>query len=153
MKKVAALFFIILFLFNFFGYRLVVEYLQIKASNQLTAKLDNNLYNDSQLLELKLPIHLPYQNNWSSYERFDGEIDINGVPYQYVKRRVINDTLYVMCIVNNKKMYLEKTSNNYFALSNGDNVKNSGNSKISFSNPQDAYDEYWFPGKHIFNRK
>ena len=118
MKKATALFFITLFLFNLFGYRLLVEYMQHKASDQLEAKLDKNLYDESQLIELKVPINLPYQTNWSAYQRFDGEIEIDGIMYKYVKRKVANDTLYVMCIPNTKKMRLETAKNDFFKLSN-----------------------------------
>ena len=149
MKKVTALFFITLFLFNLFGYRLVVQYMQQKVSNQLEAKLDKNLYNESQLIELKVPMHLPYQTNWSAYQRFNGEIEINGTLYKYVKRKVANDTLYVMCIPNTKKMNLETAKNDFFKLSNdlmqNNNSKKSDNSKtISFKSLQGEYDEHSF---------
>jgi len=148
-KKVAALFFIALFLFNLFGYRLVVQYMQQKVSNQLEASLDKNLYSDAQLIELKVPMNLPYQTNWSAYQRYDGEIEVDGIMYKYVKRKVANDTLYLMCIPNTKKMSLETAKNDFFKLSNdlmqNNNSKKSDNSKaISFKNLQGEYDEYSF---------
>jgi hypothetical protein len=149
LKKITALFFIILFLFNLFGYRLVVEYMQAKVSDQLEARLNNNLYSDSQLIELKVPIHLPYQTSWADYQRYDGEIEVDGIMYKYVKRKVADDTLYLMCIPNTKKMHLETAKNDYFRLSNdiaqNNNSKKSGDSKtISFKNLQGEYDEYSF---------
>ena len=149
LKKVAALFFITLFLFNLFGYRLVVQYMQQKASAQLEARLDKNLYNQSQLIELKVPMHLPYQTNWSAYQRFDGEIEVDGITYKYVKRKVADDTLYLMCIPNTKKMNLETAKNDFFKLTNdltqNNNSKKSDNSKnISFKTLQGEYDEYTF---------
>lgn len=154
MKKIAALFFITLFLFNMFGYRLLVEYMQQKVSAQLEARIDNNLYNESQLIELKVPIHLPYQTNWSAYQRYDGEIEIDGMIYKYVKRKVANDTLYLMCIPNTKKMHLETAKNDFFKITNdltqNDNSKKSDNSKtLSFKNLQGEFDEYSFVLKTI----
>jgi hypothetical protein len=148
-KKVAALFFIALFLFNLFGYRLVVQYMQQKVSNQLEASLDKNLYSDAQLIELKVPMNLPYQTNWSAYQRYDGEIEVDGIMYKYVKRKVANDTLYLMCIPNTKKMSLETAKNDFFKLSNdlmqNNNSKKSDNSKtISFKSLQGEYDQYSF---------
>ena len=46
-----------------FGYRLVVDYMQQKLNDQLEARLDNNVYDESQLVELKIPMHLPYQTS------------------------------------------------------------------------------------------
>jgi len=148
-KKTAALFFIALFLFNMVGYRFVLEYMMHKANTQLEARLDKNLYDDSQLIELKVPINLPYQTSWAGYQRFNGEIELNGVMYKYVKRKVSNDTLYVMCIPNTKKMNLETAKNDFFKfsidLNQNENSKKSDNGKtISFKNLQGEYDEYSF---------
>lgn len=134
--------------------------MQQKVSDQLEARLDKNMYNDSQLIELKVPMHLPYQTNWSAYERYDGEIEIDGMLYKYVKRKVTNDTLYVMCIPNTKKMHLETAKDDFFRLTNdlmqNDQSKKSDNSKtINFKNLQGEYDEYSFmlntiiPGESI----
>lgn len=147
MKKITALFLIGSFLFNLFGYRLVIEYLQHKANSQLEARLDNNLYDNSQLIELKVPLKIPYQTNWSAYQRYDGEVEIGGRMYKYVERKVANDTLYLKCISNDKKMHLETVKNNYFKatsdiIQNG-NSKKTGNSKdLTLKNLQNYYDNY-----------
>lgn len=129
--------------------------MQQKVSHQLEATLDKNLYDESQLIELKVPINLPYQTNWSAYQRFDGEIEIGGMLYKYVKRKVANDTLYLMCIPNTKKMNLETAKNDFFKLSNDltqdNNSKKSDNSKtISFKSLQGEYDEYSFQLNALF---
>ncbi|MEP6928105.1 MAG: hypothetical protein ABI834_10735 [Ginsengibacter sp.] len=148
MKKLTALFFLILFLFNLFGYRLVVEYMQQKVNDQLETRLDNNSYDESQLIELKVPIHLPYQTSWASYQRYNGEIEINGILYKYVKRKVANDTLFLMCIANTKKMHLETAKDDFFKITNdlmqNNNSKKSDNSKSAFKNLQSEYDQYSF---------
>jgi len=139
LKKITALFIIILFLFNLFGYRIVVDYMQQKADAQLEASLDNNAYDDSQLIELKVPINVPYQTNWSAFQRFDGEVEVNGVLYKYVKRKVVNDTLYVMCIPNTKKMHLQSAKDDFFKISNDllqNNSKKSDNSKSNLAKIQ-----------------
>ncbi len=122
--------------------------MQQKVSDQLEVKLDKSLYDESQLIELKVPINLPYQSNWSAYQRYDGEIEVEGVMYKYVKRKVANDTLYLMCIPNTKKMSLETAKNDFFKLSNdlqNNDSKKSDNSKtISFKSLQGEYDEYSF---------
>lgn len=118
LKKITALFFLILFAFNWFGYRLVYDFLQVKANDQLEAFLDNHSYDESQLIELKIPVHLPYQTSWTSYERYNGEIELNGTMYKYVKRKLANDTLYLKCIPNQNKMRLETAKNDFFKISN-----------------------------------
>lgn len=149
LKKITALFLIASFLFNLFGYRLVVEYLQHTANTQLEARLDNNLYADSQLIELKIPFHVPYQTNWSAFQRYDGEIEIDGIMYKYVKRKLANDTLYLKCIPNNNKMHLETAKNDFFKatsdIAQNGNAKKPGNSKgIAVKNLQSEYDNFSF---------
>ena len=107
MKKLAAILLLAILIFNWIGYRFVVDYLQHKSDRQLEARLDKNQYDESQLVELKVPIHLPYQTSWAAYERYDGEIALNGTLYKYVERKLSDDTLYLKCLPNTKKMHLE----------------------------------------------
>lgn len=148
MKQVTAIFFIILFSFNWFGYRLYFDYLQHKTNVNLEVLIDNNSYDESQLLELKIPVNLPYQTSWASYQRYDGEITLNGIIYKYVKRKLSNDTLYLMCIPNSKKMRLETAKNDFFKLTNdltqNDNSKKQDNSKSVSKNLQTVYNETSF---------
>lgn len=60
-----------------------------------------------------MPLHLPYMSNWSKYERIDGEIEFDGVHYNYVKRKVTNDTLYLLCLPNKTKSELYSSFYDY----------------------------------------
>jgi hypothetical protein len=149
LKKLAAILLLSIFIFNWVGYRFVVDYMQHKADVQLEARLDKNLYDESQLLELKVPIHLPYQTSWSAYERYDGEIELNGILYKYVERKVSNDTLYLKCLPNTKKMHLETAKDDFFKntndLAQNNNSKNSNNSKtLTFKKMMGDYDDHQF---------
>lgn len=119
-------------------------YLQQKNDARLEAQFDNNSYDDSQLVELKIPVHLPYQNSWPAYQRYDGEIELNGTMYKYVKRRLANDTLYLMCIPNSKKMRLEVAKNDFYQISNDlaqdDHSQKSDLPKSFFKNIRPFYD-------------
>lgn len=117
-KKITAIFFLLLFSFNWFGYRLMFDYWEKQAKTQLEFSLDNHDYDEAQLIELKIPVHIAYQGNWADYQRYDGEINLNGVAYKYVKRKLVNDTLYLKCIPDTKKMNLQKAKNELFSISN-----------------------------------
>ena len=103
------------------------DFMQTKANEKLEAFLDQNAYDESQLIELKIPVHNAYQNSWSGYERYNGEVELNGTTYTYVKRKLSNDTLYLMCIRNSEKMRLETAKNDFFKISN--NLEQNNNSK------------------------
>lgn len=149
LKKITAIFFLIIFAFNWFGYRLMYDFMKTQANKQLEVALDNNHYDESQLIELKVPVNLPYQTSWSSYQRYDGEIEISGVKYKYVKRKLANDTLYLKCIPNTKEMKLQMAKNDFFKLSNNilpdNNSKKSDNTATSvFKNLQPVFSESSF---------
>jgi hypothetical protein len=133
LKKLTAIFFLILFSFNWFGYRLMYDFAQHKNNQHLEALLDKSDYDESQLIELKVAMNLPYQTSRSSFERYDGEIELNGTMYKYVKRKVANDTLYLMCIPNTKKMRLETAKNDFFKVSNDLEQNNSKSTENGLS--------------------
>ena len=119
-------------LFNWGGYHLFTDYLENKADQQLEASLDDNNYKESELISFKVPANLPYYTNSENYERVNGEININGVDYKYVKRRMYNDSVELLCIPNVTKTGLENARNDFYRLAN-DLVSN-GASKKSTAN-------------------
>ncbi len=86
----------------------------------MIASLDKNKYNENELMQIKCVLNAPYVINNISYERCDGQIELNGIQYNYVKRMIRNDTLYLYCIPNNQKTELNNTKNQ-FAKQNSDN--------------------------------
>ena len=119
------------------GYRLFSNFLQHRANVQLETRLDRNDFREDELLEIKIPLHLPYQLNWTSFERFDGEIDVDGIHYKYVKRKIYNDSLILLCLPNEAKQNIEKAKDDYFKIVNDidpSSQKKSGNNNLSFKN-------------------
>lgn len=121
------------------------DYMQKKANQQLEASLDNNSYDESRLIELKVAVHLPYQTSWSSFERYNGEIELKGVKYKYVERKLANDTLYLKCIPNTKEMMLQTAKNDFYKLSNNlldnNSSKKTDNNTSVFKNLQPVFSE------------
>jgi len=87
--------------FNLIGYRLLFSYQAHLAQAQMVENLDKNSYNKASLTEVKIALHLPYATNDKDFERYDGSIVLNGVTYNYVERKIANDTLVLHCIPNN----------------------------------------------------
>jgi hypothetical protein len=127
MKKIAAFFLLLIFSINWFGYRFIFDYAQHTNNLNLETIFDNELYDDAQLVELKIAMDLPYQTNRPVYERVDGEIYVEGILYKYVKRKVAYDTLYLMCLPNTKKMLLETAKNDFFKNWNEPDKNNTSN--------------------------
>jgi hypothetical protein len=89
--------------FNWYGYKLLSFYLEDTANRQLEARLDQDRFDESQLISIKVPsTHLSYYNSSAKFERVDGQIEVNGVQYKYVKRRLFNDSLELLQTARNQ---------------------------------------------------
>jgi hypothetical protein len=108
LRKPAAIFLLLILLFNVIGYRAWFYYAEVRADRQLEASLDQDQYNDQDLVLLRVPLNIPYQVEGSRYERVDGAIILNGRIYKYVKRKVSEGNLILLCIPDNTKMSLKR---------------------------------------------
>ena len=113
MKKLAAIFLLTLFLFNLVGYRCYFYYLQQKEQSSFEATLDKETYDEKELITFKMSLSLPYQPSWKEFERVDGEITIDGTIYKYVKRKIEDGQLTLLCLPYYKKMTLAKASTEF----------------------------------------
>lgn len=101
--------------FNWYGYQLLSAYWEHREDNKLVARLDRNEYDESQLISIKVPVsNLSYYNSSTTFERVDGTIDVGGIQYNYVKRRIFKDSLELLCIPNTTAMRLRQSKNDFF---------------------------------------
>jgi hypothetical protein len=108
--------------------------LESNANRKLEAQLDENSYNESQLFSVKIPAnHFGYYINSKQFERVDGQIEINGIEYSYVKRRLYHDSVELLCIPNSAAMQLNTARNEFFKLTN--DLQRPGQNKKSDSSP------------------
>ena len=119
------------------------DYLQQRADANLEARLDNNDYDESRLIKVTMPLNMPYQNNWSDYERYDGEVEINGVHYKYVKRKIEDGKLIMLCLPNDTKMQLQANKNDFFKLVNDLQSPSQNKSSNSGHTVKSPVTEYW----------
>jgi hypothetical protein len=135
LKKIAAILLIGILFFNWYGYRLLTACLETRANRQLESRFDNDSYDESQLISIKVPAtHLSYYNSSDRFERVDGQIEIAGIQYKYVKRRLFNDSMELLCIPNHTAMQLQKTGDEFFRQVN-DIQQHRGQGKQSDSRP------------------
>lgn len=128
MKRISAILLIALFLFNLFGYRILFNYEQQQSNVRLEASLDREDYNDADLITIKVPLSLPYVNNQQNFERIDGEITVDGKILKYVKRKITDGNLILMCIPDHNKMQIESAKDEFFKYAN-DLVQNNQQKK------------------------
>jgi hypothetical protein len=137
LKKIIAIPLIAVYLFNLVGYSLYTNYYIQQADKRIVQQIDNNTIDEQQLIELKTPIDMPYYNDSREYQRMDGKIVLDGIHYNYVKRKIHNDTLYLLCLPNFEKTTLNKDKNNFAGQVNdlpSNNKENNTAKKNGFSN-------------------
>jgi hypothetical protein len=108
------------------------DYFISQTNEHTLQKLDKGNYKDSELIEISIPLNLPYYTSWNEYERYDGEIELNKVHYNFVKRKVVNDTLYLLCLPNEIKTELYKAKNEFAAKESGNTPSSSKKGYESF---------------------
>jgi hypothetical protein len=100
LKKTFAIVLLIAHLFNLGGYMLLSQYLVYKSDKFAAGQIRKGFYDNTNLIEIKVPQHMPQVQNWKSFARVSGQIQLKGVAYNYVKLKVTQDTLYVQCVPN-----------------------------------------------------
>jgi hypothetical protein len=147
MRKIAAILLLLIFVFNLFGYKIFISCMVSNTSHSLEAAIDKNSYTEDQLISIKKPINLPYYNNTKDFTRSYGEVEMNGVFYQYVKSRIYNDSLEMLCIPNTSKQQLLHAKDDFaqaaFDLQKDGTKKATGQGKMaSFIKLFTEYEKY-----------
>ena len=139
-QKLISISFILLLAVNWFGYQIITDYLEKKAVADMQTKLDTQHYNDNELISIKIPFELPYGSGSEEFLVADGSIDINGITYQYVKKRVYKGNLEILCIPNFTKSSIQKSKEDFSKQVNeiattNTSKKSSGTQTIKVSIP------------------
>ena len=113
MKKITAIFLVLLLLFNALGFFGLFVGLQYKTKLDLVQRLDNDDYLVEETVTLKVPLALPYHIDSDEFERVDGEIEHNGEFYQLVKQKLEKDTLYIVCIKDHDSKRIKQALTDY----------------------------------------
>ena len=82
----------------------------------MVSLIEENNYDESDLISVKTPINLPYYSNNPKFERLDGEMEINGIVYQYVERRVYNDSVEIRVLPNQDRLHIKNAKESFDKL-------------------------------------
>lgn len=124
--------------------------MQDQSDSNMQVSLDNEEYNEAELITIKVPLSVPYQQDRTDFERVDGEINYQGTIYKYVKRRMFDGELVLLCLPDKNKMMIQSAKDNFFKFANDlvqNNSKKSDHSKQQVS--KNSFSDYisnqpWF---------
>lgn len=135
MKQLATIALLLLLVFNFVGYKLVFYAAEQQAGETIVSRIDNSEFNDADLITISVPLSMPYINDSKDFERKDGEITIDGKIYHYVKQKISEGNLVLMCLPDEQKMHIQSAKDEFFKLAN-QLQNNPGSSKKPVGNTQ-----------------
>jgi hypothetical protein len=119
MTKIASILLLAVFSFNWAGYRLLSGLLEQNADKALEASINSASYDEHELVEMRVPLNVPYLVGTSGdFERYDGSIEVDGVHYKYVKRKIENGELVLLCLPNPDKTQFQNSRIEFFKLLN-----------------------------------
>lgn len=90
---------------------MAIDCMQGNSDASMQKQVDKNNYNVNELISIKTTLNLPYYSSSPNFERVYGSVTINGISYQYVKRRVYKDTMELLCLPNTTKTNLQAAKN------------------------------------------
>ena len=125
LKKIVAILLLSTLLFNIVGYRFLFNHFEQKSIAAIEKKIDAFTYNANELKEVSIPLNMPYCSD-KQMENVNGEVVINGLHYQYVKRKIENNILHLWCLPNTQKNNLIAVKND-IAKSNNQQPNQSRN--------------------------
>lgn len=149
MKKTAAILLLAILAFNWIGYRFVSGFFERKADEALEARIDRADYDESSLITITIPLNAPYLSGTTTeFERCEGRAELHEVHYQYVKRRIVNGNLVLLCLPNDARNRIGDARMNFFKLVNDLNqngaTKEKGHSAFkSFSTEYSPESNAW----------
>ncbi|WP_031267181.1 hypothetical protein [Mucilaginibacter oryzae] len=106
MKRLIAILLLNVHLFNMGGYNLAFQYFIHRSEVQIVKEIYENKVDKTKLVEIKIPVHLPNISSWDGYVKDQGQLQLKGVYYNYLRYKVTRDTMSFICIANAVKTRL-----------------------------------------------
>jgi hypothetical protein len=88
------------------GYMLLFQYFIKQSDSIANEQISRGLYKPSELVEIKIPVRMPYVQEQLEYQNISGHIEVSGSSYNYVAMKMTRDTMFVKCIPNYEKTRL-----------------------------------------------
>lgn len=156
LKKLTAILLLAVFLVNLVGYRGWFYLAEQQWNKEQQTSLDHSLYNEDELITIRVPLRLPYVSDTKEFKRTDGEIKVNGHIYRYVKSKIENGQYVLLCLPDHYKQRLEIAKQDYYRLANdtdqNTDTKKTGSSslllKLQLSDYEQCYLSFTALGLH-----
>jgi hypothetical protein len=113
LRKLLSIFLLLVLLFNIVGYRAWFYYAEKISDANLEAKLDQKEFQENDLVTITIPLNNPYQLDQPSFERANGEINVQGENFTIVERKISGGKLQLHCLANLHKSILKNAKTTF----------------------------------------
>ncbi len=117
MKKISTIFYLSLLLFTSGGYRVLVNWLEHRAQQDMQVVIEERNFDPAQLVELSVSLDLPYLSDWHDWEAVEGIVSIDGTPHQYVERMLKGGKMHYRCLPNNGMEQVQSARDRFMQFS------------------------------------
>ncbi|MGC3947345.1 MAG: hypothetical protein QM762_22985 [Chryseolinea sp.] len=107
-RRLITVLLIVLVLLNTMGYYFIIAGFELKNDVKASRELDEDYYDASQAVTLRIPMALPYQYDNADFMRVEGKFVHKGESYRLIKQKYANDTLTVVCIKDEKDRQIQE---------------------------------------------
>lgn len=84
----------------------------------LEARIEANRIDSNDLIEIKIPLTLPYPVQQKGFENIDGRFEHKGVFYKLIKQKFEQDTVHIVCVRDSDTRQLTEAFEDYVAKTN-----------------------------------
>lgn len=131
MRRLYSYLFLILMLLNTIGYYEVLRVIERRHVAKAISMIVKNETEISGNLLLKIPMCPGDRADDLEYQRAVGEVTVDSQVYHYIKQKVHDDTLYIMCLSDAKATQVRNTISDYSrSFTDKDQKSNSSNKSL-----------------------
>lgn len=98
MKRFFSIALTILIILNTCGYYLLLVGFRAHNGMVQTSRIASGEYSGSETIIITIPLAIPYAANDKQYKETSGKLVHDKQTYRLVKRRMMNDTLFIVCV-------------------------------------------------------
>ena len=139
MKNLTSILLVLLLLFNAMGFYTIFISMEYKHEARLLQSFDDDNYDLSNVITIKIPVAIPYAANQENFERLNGEFNYEGYSYRMVKQKYSMDTLHIVCVRDVEGQQINQALGDYVKNLAGNAPASKGNGKIIFTFLKDYF--------------
>lgn len=101
-RRLLAFVTLIVFLLNVLGYYGILLGIKELSGGRMAKRLETEMYDLGGNLTIKVPLAIPFETTAEHFEGDGGQFEMDGQVFRVMKKRHYNDTLYIVCIKDDR---------------------------------------------------